>query len=274
MRRQSASFSTGPRCWNADESWHVPIEEGWTRAMPLTVGTRLGPYEIVAAIGSGGMGEVYRARDPRLDRTVAIKVLPAHVAANPQARERFEREARAVAALNHPHICTLHDIGQQDGIDFLVMEYLEGQTHPHLAGRSGQSPAEYRSLQHVQREQCAQHEHPVRPRVAERRADYGWTAGEIQRTDRFLTRQWMILTTKGRRKASTPPGCRTQPGGPEARSRRAVPAHEGHEGHEEVLSGAIFFVVFVLFVGKYHPSWFVSWTPCLCASAMSSWPSF
>ena len=74
------------------------------------------------------MGEVYRARDARLGRDVAIKVLPAHVASDPQLRERFEREARAVAALNHPHICTLHDIGQQDGVDFLVMEYLEGQT--------------------------------------------------------------------------------------------------------------------------------------------------
>jgi hypothetical protein len=74
------------------------------------------------------MGEVYKARDSRLDRTVAIKVLPAQLAADSQFRERFEREARAVAALNHPHICTLHDIGQQDGIDYLVMEYLEGQT--------------------------------------------------------------------------------------------------------------------------------------------------
>ena len=106
--------------------------------MPLTVGTRLGPYEIQSAIGAGGMGEVYKARDTRLDRTVAIKVLPAQLANDPQFRERFEREARAVAALNHPHICTLHDIGEApnpesrtpspDTIQFLVMEYLEGQT--------------------------------------------------------------------------------------------------------------------------------------------------
>ncbi len=96
--------------------------------MPLNPGVRLGPYEVVAQAGAGGMGEVYRARDTRLDRTVAIKVLPSHVAAAPELRERFEREARAVAALNHPHICTLHDVGQQDGIDFLVMEYLEGET--------------------------------------------------------------------------------------------------------------------------------------------------
>ena len=90
--------------------------------MPLTAGTTLGPYEIQAPLGAGGMGEVYKARDTRLDRTVAIKVLPEHVAADPELKQRFEREARAVAALNHPHICTLYDIGSQDGIDFLVME--------------------------------------------------------------------------------------------------------------------------------------------------------
>ncbi len=96
--------------------------------MPLTPGTTLGPYEIQAPLGAGGMGEVYQARDTRLDRTVAIKVLPEHVAADPDLKLRFEREARTVAALNHPHICTLHDIGTQDGIDFLVMEYLDGET--------------------------------------------------------------------------------------------------------------------------------------------------
>ncbi len=96
--------------------------------MGLEAGTRLGPYEILAPIGAGGMGEVYKARDTRLDRTVAIKVLPSHLADKPQLRERFEREARTVASLNHPHICTLYDIGQQDGIHFLVMEYLEGET--------------------------------------------------------------------------------------------------------------------------------------------------
>ncbi len=96
--------------------------------MPLSQGTRLGPYEIVAPVGAGGMGEVYRARDTRLDRTVAVKVLPARLAANPEFRQRFEREARVISSLNHPHICVLHDIGRQDGIDFLVMEYLEGET--------------------------------------------------------------------------------------------------------------------------------------------------
>jgi Tol biopolymer transport system component len=96
--------------------------------MSVKTGTRLGPYEILSAIGAGGMGEVYRARDTRLDRIVAIKVLPTHLANRPELRERFEREARTIASLNHPHICTLHDIGQQDGIDYLVMEYLEGET--------------------------------------------------------------------------------------------------------------------------------------------------
>ena len=96
--------------------------------MPLQPGTTLGPYQIDAPLGAGGMGEVYKATDTRLDRTVAIKVLPAHVADDPDLKQRFEREARTVAALNHPHICTLHDIGSQDGIDFLVMEYLDGQT--------------------------------------------------------------------------------------------------------------------------------------------------
>src|SRR6267154_3224258 len=96
--------------------------------MAILPGRRLGPYEILSAIGAGGMGEVYKARDSRLDRIVAIKVLPAHLADRAELRERFEREARTIASLNHPHICTLYDTGHQDGIDYLVMEYLEGQT--------------------------------------------------------------------------------------------------------------------------------------------------
>jgi serine/threonine-protein kinase len=96
--------------------------------MAILPGRRLGPYEILSAIGAGGMGEVYKARDTRLDRIVAIKVLPAHLADRAELRERFEREAKTIASLNHPHICTLHDIGHQDDIDFLVMEYLEGET--------------------------------------------------------------------------------------------------------------------------------------------------
>jgi len=96
--------------------------------MSLTPGTKLGPYEILAPLGAGGMGEVYKAKDTRLDRTVAIKVLPSHVASHPEVRQRFEREARAVSSLNHPHICTLHDIGSENGIDFMVMEHIEGDT--------------------------------------------------------------------------------------------------------------------------------------------------
>src|ERR671917_162972 len=101
--------------------------------MPLSAGDKLGPYEVLAPIGAGGMGEVYKARDKRLDRTVAIKVLPEHIAKREDLRARFEREARAVASLNHPHICTLHDIGTADtaagqAVDYLVMEFLDGET--------------------------------------------------------------------------------------------------------------------------------------------------
>ncbi len=103
----------------------------------LNSGTKLGPYEITGAIGAGGMGEVYRARDTRLGRDVAIKVLPQQLTQNADAKQRFEREARAVSSLNHPRICTLHDIGHQDGTDFLVMEFLEGET---LARRLEKGP--------------------------------------------------------------------------------------------------------------------------------------
>src|SRR6266581_7307325 len=99
--------------------------------MPLSSGARLGPYEVQAAIGAGGMGEVYRAKDTRLDRVVALKVLPSDLSSNPERRQRLEREARAISRLSHPHICTLYDIGHQDGVDFLVMEYLEGETIEH-----------------------------------------------------------------------------------------------------------------------------------------------
>ncbi|TAM83202.1 MAG: serine/threonine-protein kinase [Acidobacteria bacterium] len=96
--------------------------------MTLNAGTRLGAYEILSVLGAGGMGEVYRARDTRLDRTVAIKVLPQDLSNDPTRRQRFEREARAIAALNHPHICVLHDIGREGQVDYLVLEYLEGET--------------------------------------------------------------------------------------------------------------------------------------------------
>jgi len=96
--------------------------------MALTSGTRLGPYEILSPAGAGGMGEVYRARDTRLERTVAIKVLPEQFSQNPDLKQRFEREARAISSLNHPNICTLYDVGHQDGTDYLVMEYIEGES--------------------------------------------------------------------------------------------------------------------------------------------------
>src|SRR5512134_2428898 len=101
--------------------------------MPLQPGTRLGPYEVVAPLGAGGMGEVYRGKDTRLDRTVAVKVLPPLLAMDPEFRERFDREARSISALTHPNICTLHDVGEhrfEDGSStrFLVMEFLEGET--------------------------------------------------------------------------------------------------------------------------------------------------
>ncbi len=96
--------------------------------MALTTGSKLGPYQILAPVGAGGMGEVYRARDTRLGRDVALKVLPEHLSDNVDLKQRFEREAKAISSLNHPHICTLYDVGSQDGTDFLVMEYLEGET--------------------------------------------------------------------------------------------------------------------------------------------------
>ncbi len=105
--------------------------------MPLAAGTHLGPYEIVGPLGSGGMGEVYRARDTRLDRTVAIKILPAQFSSDPVRKQRFEREAKTISTLNHPHICVLYDVGHQDGIDYLVMECVEGET---LAKRLEKGP--------------------------------------------------------------------------------------------------------------------------------------
>src|SRR5262249_15718852 len=105
--------------------------------MTLAPSTRLGPYEIVAPLGAGGMGEVYRARDTRLERTVAIKILPAHLSSDPLRKQRFEREARTISSLTHPDIWVLHDVGHQDGVDYLVMECVEGET---LAKRLEKGP--------------------------------------------------------------------------------------------------------------------------------------
>jgi serine/threonine protein kinase len=105
--------------------------------MTLVPGTRVGPYEVLSPLGAGGMGEVYRAKDLRLGRDVAVKVLPSHLSANPEVRSRFEREARTVSSLNHPHICTLFDVGREGDTDYLVMELMEGET---LAQRLAKGP--------------------------------------------------------------------------------------------------------------------------------------
>jgi hypothetical protein len=106
----------------------------------LDSGTRLGPYEIVASIGAGGMGEVYRGRDTRIDRTVAIKVLPSTLAGDPELKQRFEREAKSISSLNHPHICTLYEFDSHEGTDFLVMEHLEGESLAERIARKGALP--------------------------------------------------------------------------------------------------------------------------------------
>ena len=103
----------------------------------LAAGARLGPYEIVSPLGAGGMGEVYKARDTRLERTVAIKVLPSHLSTSSESRQRFEREAKTISQLSHPHICALHDVGREGETEYLVMEYLEGET---LADRLARGP--------------------------------------------------------------------------------------------------------------------------------------
>src|SRR5262245_15684584 len=117
--------------------------------MPLAVGTRFGPYEILSQLGAGGMGEVYRARDPRLAREVAIKVLPQHLASNPDALARFEREAKAVAALAHPNVVVLYDCGTQHDVFFVVMELLDGES---LRTRLGKGPISWQQAVELGRE--------------------------------------------------------------------------------------------------------------------------
>ena len=133
--------------------------------MSLAPGTKLGPYEIVALIGAGGMGEVYRARDSRLARTVAIKVLPEHLSQNPEAKERFEREARAISSLSHPNICHLYDVGLQEGTSYLVMEFLEGET---LAHRLCKGPLPLDQVLKIGREICEGLEKAHHSRVVHR----------------------------------------------------------------------------------------------------------
>ncbi len=130
-------------CGSAERARRLSSRAAWTSVgynslyMPFEAGARLGPYEIIGPIGSGGMGEIYRARDTRLDRTVAVKVLTGALAADSESRRRFEQEARAIAALNDPHICTVHDVGSHGDLDYLVLEYLEGET---LADRLPRQP--------------------------------------------------------------------------------------------------------------------------------------
>src|ERR1700736_3978002 len=105
--------------------------------MGLSPGTRLGPYEILTPLGAGGMGEVYRAKDTRLERMVAVKVLPSHMSASPESRQRFEREAKTISQLSQPHICALYDVGREGETEYLVMELLEGET---LSDRLAKGP--------------------------------------------------------------------------------------------------------------------------------------
>src|SRR5499426_825457 len=105
--------------------------------MTLSAGTKLGPYEILSPIGAGGMGEVYKARDTRLERTVAIKVLPQRLSSSPEVRQRFEREAKTISQLSHSHICALYDVGREGETEYLVMEFLEGET---LSDRLNRGP--------------------------------------------------------------------------------------------------------------------------------------
>src|ERR1700757_772638 len=105
--------------------------------MPLAAGSRLGPYEVLSPIGAGGMGEVYKAKDTRLERTVAVKVLPQHLSSSPEVRQRFEREAKTISQFSHSHICALYDVGREGETEYLVMEFLEGET---LADRLARGP--------------------------------------------------------------------------------------------------------------------------------------
>src|SRR5580704_6005795 len=170
--------------------------------MPLRAGTRLGPYEIVAPLGAGGMGEVYRARDTRLDRTVAVKVLPTHLSANPEARQRFDREARSISSLSHPNICQLYDVGHQNGIDYLVMEFLEGET---LAARITRGAVPTDQLLKIGSEVCGGLERAHRAGVVHR---------DLKPANIMLTKSGAKLMDFGLAKAieapATPAGSVTQ----------------------------------------------------------------
>jgi len=170
--------------------------------MALTSGTKLGPYEIQSPLGAGGMGEVYRARDTRLERTVAIKVLPHHLSSNPDLKQRFEREARSISSLNHPRICTLHDVGHQDGVDFLVMEYLDGET---LAERLRNAPLPLKEALRVGIEVCEALEAAQRVGIVHRDLKPGnimLTKGGAKLMDFGLAKS--ATTTPGSQSANAP----------------------------------------------------------------------
>src|SRR3984957_13485293 len=124
----------------------LSVRYTFAEPMPLTSGSKLGPYEVQSSLGAGGMGEVFAARDTRLDRTVAIKILAEHLSEKPEAQARFEREARAVSSLSHPNICHLYDVGEQGGVRYIVMEYLQGET---LADRLKKGPLPLEQLTRI-----------------------------------------------------------------------------------------------------------------------------
>ena len=177
--------------------------------MALTSGTKLGPYEIQSPLGAGGMGEVYRARDTRLDRTVAVKILPAHLSDNPEARQRFEREAKTISSLNHPNICVLHDIGNEDGIAYLVMEYVQGET---LEARLQKGPLPVKQALEVGGQICDALEKAHRVGIVHRDLKPGnimLTAGGAKLLDFGLAKPAAGLTTRLSSQANLTPSTPT-----------------------------------------------------------------
>src|SRR5262245_12431244 len=166
--------------------------------MRLAEGDKLGSYEIVSLVGAGGMGEVYKARDTRLNRFVAIKILPEHIAKRRDLQQRFEHEARAVASLNHPHICVLHDIGSHQGVGYLVMEYLEGET---LASRirSGALPLDQALKFAVQVADALDRAHRA-----------GVTHRDVKPSNIVLTRDGVKVLDFGLAKSTSKPGMEEQ----------------------------------------------------------------
>ncbi|MEX0879707.1 MAG: protein kinase [Thermoanaerobaculia bacterium] len=149
--------------------------------MTLATGSRLGPYEILSPLGAGGMGEVYKARDTRLERTVAVKVLPSHMSASPETRQRFEREAKTISQLSHPHICALYDVGREGETEYLVMELLEGET---LSDRLAKGPLLLEQTLRYGDLRLARATEGRRQRRHQRHKTYGFHAETIQQCPR------------------------------------------------------------------------------------------